>query len=248
MTAPLTKALLRPDGGTPITVQFNPASVQLELSNSLENQGRDPTRRQLVTASTGRLSLELQFDTTVSGASVRDLTLPIKRLLRPDAADTASTLAVVPPRTSFEWGSFSFSGIVESYRETLDFWSAEGVPLRALVSLSLTQHTEPPPRPRAPGAVRRPPSPPATSFICTPTGLGGAAGAALASGAGDSTAMSRYARSVAGANGEESLRSSSRSSLAVPAGASAGRGPVSGGDSANLGQGSRLADTLRVGP
>jgi hypothetical protein len=66
-------------------------------------------------------------------------------------------------------------------------------------------------------------------------------------GAGDTTSMSRYARSVAGANGEESLRSSSRSSLAVPAGASAGRGAVTGGDSANVGQGSRLVDSLRVG-
>lgn len=244
MNAPLAKARLLPTGGDPIVVQFNPASVQLELSNNLESQSRDPTRRQLVTATTGRLALELQFDTSATGESVRDLTLPVKRLLRPDAADTATTLAVVPPLTQFEWGSFMFSGIVESYRETLDFWSAEGVPLRALVSLSLTQHTEPPARPRVPH-TRRPPPRPTCTCVCTPTGVGGAAGAAISSGAGDSSLMSSYSRSVAGANGEESLRSSSRSSLAVPAGAGAGRGPVSGGDSANLGQGTRLVDSLR---
>lgn len=246
MTEPLAKARLLPTGGEAIEVQFNPAAVQLELSNNLEAQTRDATRRQLVTATTARLSLELQFDTTVTGESVRELTLPVKRLLRPDEADAATTLAVVPPLTRFEWGSFVFSGIVESYRETLDFWSAEGVPLRALVSLSLSQHTEPPRPPRR--ALRRPTPPAATSCVCTPTGLGGAAGAALTSGTGSGGDFMSVARGIAGANGEESLRSSSRTSLAVPAGSSGPRRSVAGADSANVGQGSRLVDSLRFNP
>jgi hypothetical protein len=56
------------------------------------------------------------------------------------------------------------------------------------------------------------------------------------------------ARGIAGANGEESLRSSSRASLAVPAGSSGPRRSVAGADSANVGQGSRLVDSLRFNP
>lgn len=248
MTQALAKARLLPTGGEPIVVQFNPASVQLEMSNNLESQTRDATRRQLVTATTAKLALELQFDTTVTGESVRELTLPVKRLLRPDDADTATTLAVVPPLTQFEWGSFLFSGIVESYRETLDFWSAEGVPLRALVSISLSQHTEPPRRPARP--PRRPTPPAATTCVCTPTGVGGALGAALSSGSGggEGGAFTRTARLIAGANGEESLRSSSSSSLMVPSTSSSTRPGVAGGDSADVGRGTRLADRLRSNP
>ena len=39
----------------------------------------------------------------------------------------------------FEWGTISFEGYIDSYRESIDFFSKEGVPLRATVSLSLTQ-------------------------------------------------------------------------------------------------------------
>ena len=39
----------------------------------------------------------------------------------------------------FLWGTFQFVGLVESYNETLDFFSASGVPLRATVSMSLTE-------------------------------------------------------------------------------------------------------------
>jgi hypothetical protein len=217
------------------------------MSNNLASQTRDATRRQLVTATTAKLALELQFDTTVTGESVRELTLPVKRLLRPDEADTATTLAVVPPLTQFEWGSFLFSGIVESYRETLDFWSAEGVPLRALVSISLSQHTEPPRRPANP--PRRPIPPAATTCVCTPTGVGGALGAALSSSSSsEGGGFTSAARSIASANGEESLRSSSSSSLVVPSTSSSTRPGVAGADSANVGRGTRLSDRLRSSP
>jgi hypothetical protein len=39
----------------------------------------------------------------------------------------------------FQWGSFEFIGLVESYEETLDFFSKEGRPLRATVSLKMKE-------------------------------------------------------------------------------------------------------------
>ena len=40
----------------------------------------------------------------------------------------------------FLWGTFQFMGLVDSYNETLEFFSASGVPLRSAVSISLTQN------------------------------------------------------------------------------------------------------------
>jgi Contractile injection system tube protein len=210
----LAKARLVPQDGDPIVVQFNPVSLQYEVSNSLNQQNRDATRRQIVTQSNARLSVELQFDTTSSGTSVRELTLPIKRLLRPDEADTRDTADIVPPVVRFEWGTFLFSGLIESYRETLDFFSSEGVPLRAQVSLSMTHQTrasEPAPA----AGLRRTPrsSTPAVLERCTPQGVDGAAGLGQRFGGGGGGSL---ARGIASANGEESLRHSSRSALAMP--------------------------------
>ncbi len=254
----LAKARLVPDGGEPIDVQFNPVSLSYEVSNSLDQQNRDATRRQIVTASNARLSLELQFDSTTTGESVREMTLPIKRLLRPDEADTQVTYDIVPPVVRFEWGNFLFSGLIESYRETLDFFSPEGVPLRALVSIAMahqTRATEPP----APATSRRrpPAQPPATLGRRTPQGVDGAAGVAFGQGFGVgfmAGSMSQSMRSIARANGESSLRRSDRSALAVPqqsvgagvAGAGARTGRSTGGsNAADVGQNSPLSQRLR---
>jgi hypothetical protein len=224
-------------------------SLQYEVSNSLTQQNRDATRRQIVTQSNARLAVELQFDTTSSGTSVRELTLPIKRLLRPDEADTRDILDIVPPVVRFEWGAFLFSGLIESYRETLDFFSAEGVPLRAQVSLSMTHQTrasEPEP---ARGSRRTPRSPaPAVLERCTPQGIDGAAGLGQRFGGGGSGTI---ARGIAMANGEESLRHSSRSALAMPetpdSRASSGRSASESPSSmdADVGQHAPLSERLR---
>jgi hypothetical protein len=253
----LAKARLVPDGGTPIDVQFNPVSLSYEVSNSLDQQNRDATRRQIVTASNARLSLELQFDSTTSGESVREMTLPIKRLLRPDEADTQATYDIVPPVVRFEWGNFVFSGLIESYRESLDFFSPEGVPLRALVSIAMTHQTRATEPPAPATTRRRPPAPPpATLGRCTPQGVDGAAGVAFGQGFGIgymAGSMSQAMRSIARANGETSLRRSDRSALAVPQqgggiGSALG-GAVGGGrgssSAADVGQRTPLSQRLR---
>ena len=40
---------------------------------------------------------------------------------------------------SFEWGVYQFQGVMESFKETIDFFSADGIPLRALVSIGLAR-------------------------------------------------------------------------------------------------------------
>jgi hypothetical protein len=39
----------------------------------------------------------------------------------------------------FQWGTYQFQGIMDSFKETIDFFSADGVALRALVSIQLSR-------------------------------------------------------------------------------------------------------------
>jgi len=45
----------------------------------------------------------------------------------------------IPPGVRFIWGSFQFDGLMESLEESLEFFSSDGVPLRASMALNLTQ-------------------------------------------------------------------------------------------------------------
>jgi len=124
-----------------VEVQFNPETLDITLSNNFkESSGDSPT--QLVDEASAQLSLELQFDTTDSGLDVRQKTHQVAKFLKP--LDT--TMAVergdpLPPPmvVEFDWGAIVFQGYMDSYSETLEFFSHDGVPLRAKVSISLTQ-------------------------------------------------------------------------------------------------------------
>src|SRR5207248_10261597 len=45
----------------------------------------------------------------------------------------------LPPAVRFMWGSFQFDGVMDSLEESLELFSNDGVPLRASMSLSLSQ-------------------------------------------------------------------------------------------------------------
>ena len=116
-------------------------------------QNRNRRRReppQLVTETTAKLSLELLFDTTDTGSDVRAQTFQIAQLMQPRPGPRQEgEQRGVPAIVLFEWGSFVFEGYIDSYKETLDFFAPEGVPLRATLSLSLTEQAKPFQGPRA---------------------------------------------------------------------------------------------------
>jgi len=131
MSAP-RKATFTPKGQAPIEVHFNPASLQLTLSTKLnEKKSKKQGGRQVVNEGTAKLAVELVFDTTDTLENVCDTTVKVARLLGEKGKP--------PPYVAFEWGAFKFEGIVDSYKETLDYFSADGVPLRSSVSLGMTQ-------------------------------------------------------------------------------------------------------------
>lgn len=117
-------------------VHFNPQTLQYTITNNLRNTGSGNSTKQYVSDSTGKLTMELIFDTTDSGEDVRLNTVRVAQLMEPNESDKT------PPVVEFEWGLYTFAGMVENYRETIDFFSADGVPLRASVNITLSSQDE----------------------------------------------------------------------------------------------------------
>ena len=115
-----------------IPVHFNPQTWQYTITNNLKNTGKGDAKKQYVSESTGKLTLDLIFDTTGTGEDVRITTIKVSKFMEPDKKDKA------PPIINFEWGLYTFKGMMESYKETIDYFSANGVPLRASVNLTMS--------------------------------------------------------------------------------------------------------------
>ncbi|MCW5665819.1 MAG: LysM peptidoglycan-binding domain-containing protein [Piscinibacter sp.] len=154
-----------PEGqGRRVDVQFNPDSLKLQFANQIQNnqpstggsggsgggggssdQGTGNTGRQFVGAGTTKLAVQLWFD-AAAGADgqrvddVRELTQKVVYFIRPKALPDDAT-KFVPPGVRFAWGSFIFDGLVDGIEETIEFFSPDGHPLRASLSLSLSQQT-----------------------------------------------------------------------------------------------------------
>lgn len=139
-------------GGKRASVQFNPETLKVTYANQIVdpptgsgNPDNGSAKGQFVGAGTTRLALQLWFDINVpmpgsepSVDDVRRLTQSVTQLMQPEASEKNKQI-YVPPVVRFEWGSFKFDGIIESLEETLDFFSEQGVPLRASMALVMSQ-------------------------------------------------------------------------------------------------------------
>lgn len=114
-----------------IIVDFNPESLQYTIANNLENKGKGNKKKQYISDSTAKLTIDLIFDTTGLGEDVRLKTIKVAKFMEPN-------IDKAPPEVSFEWGLYTFRGMVESYKETIDYFSANGVPLRASVNITMS--------------------------------------------------------------------------------------------------------------
>lgn len=177
-----------PGSGDPsvVLVQFNPASLNYSVQNTLEKKGRDANAKQFVAQTTAKLEFDLPFDSTHDGGDVRTETDRIKQFLNP--GDKRQNADQAPPLVGFRWGTFVFKGIVESFKETLDFFSAEGVPLRSLLKIGLASQD------------------PKDVFAALPPGHPDAAAAAGGDVQLAALGERGASRDVAAANGFESMR------------------------------------------
>jgi hypothetical protein len=137
------------EGTNKLEVHFNPETLKVTYANQ-NTGGEQPNgaSSQNVGNLTSKLSVELLFDTTTSETAndtaqesdVRALTKRVVQFLKPKEngnSNSEDQAERAPPRTRFQWGSFIFEGVVDSVNETLEYFSAEGMPLRASVSLSM---------------------------------------------------------------------------------------------------------------
>jgi hypothetical protein len=128
--------------GPPIDVQFNPTSLRMQLSNTVEGGDlRGLPARQYLGSNSTVLSLELVFDTadegeTDSPRSVREKTAVVEAFVLP-RVDGKNKQA--PPKLRFEWGNFIFAGVVDGVNIDIDLFAADGTPLRATVGLSIKE-------------------------------------------------------------------------------------------------------------
>jgi hypothetical protein len=142
--------------GKPLEVHFNPASLVYSVENSVAQQSGNPKKAQYVAQFSGKLTMDLQFDTTDTGSDVRTFTNQVALFMQasgnasaaaasnaPSASGGAqSAPAKAPPVLQFKWGSYVFKGIMDSFKETIDFFSADGIALRSLVSIGLSRQDQ----------------------------------------------------------------------------------------------------------
>ncbi|HEX4949759.1 MAG TPA: hypothetical protein VFZ34_24050, partial [Blastocatellia bacterium] len=145
-TPRLERAKFKPvsRSGDEVSVHFNPVSLQIAIQNTLEEKGRD--KKQYVTKSVAKLTMDLVFDSTKDGSDVRVETSKIAKFMEPAASSQGRSGGQnngrIPTIIEFEWGAFRFRGLIESYRETVDFFSSDGVPLRASINLTLARQEQ----------------------------------------------------------------------------------------------------------
>jgi contractile injection system tube protein len=134
-------------GGQKVEVQFNPETLKVTFANAIvQPQGGDQSAgnsgRQFVGAGTTKLALTLWFDVTAMEKDpvddVRRLTAKVVYFMTPQKSD-ADPKKLSPPGVQFQWGSFLFKGVVEGLDESLEYFSPEGKPLRASMTLTLSQ-------------------------------------------------------------------------------------------------------------
>jgi len=135
--------------GARVRVQFNPETLKVSFANEVkkpEGSQGGTAALQFVGTGTTKLSLQLWFDvnapqpdqpTSVPGADkvtdVRRLTQSVAQFMMP------ATNKKAPRAVRFIWGTFVFDGVMESLEESLELFSPDGRPLRASVTVSLTQ-------------------------------------------------------------------------------------------------------------
>jgi len=130
-----------------LKVQFNPETLKVNFSNqSSSGDQRGGSAKQFVGAGTTKLTLELWFDVTAPLAEgetavddVRKLTEKVAYFIKPQPGKGKNRKKWLPPGVRFLWGTFLFDGIMDSLDENLEFFSEEGKPLRASVSISMSR-------------------------------------------------------------------------------------------------------------
>ncbi|MFD0381738.1 hypothetical protein ACFQ2B_02750 [Streptomyces stramineus] len=258
MTTPLVKATLQevPTRPTtpapePITVQFNPTSLRLQMANNVDMKkafGKRPAVQYSGTSSS-TLSFDLVFDTSDEGTTeqpvdARARARRLERFLLP-----AKGAKAVPPLVRFSYGTFQLIGVMTALNQEFDLFSATGVPLRAKLAVTIKEQMPEYESGRTgPGAT--PARAPGTISVCCPAGRGRPADRTGTTVAGESAPTSPTAWDSTRQAGRTSRSAASTRSTCPRAWWSTSRPPCrpARGSPAASRPGSRPAPPLARGP
>jgi hypothetical protein len=124
-------------GGKTAKVQFNPETLKLTSANTVaKTDAAGSASMQFIGSSSTKLDLELWFDATVTaeGVELRSMTEGVYYFITPSKSGGEAKFKV--PGVRFEWGAFTFDGVLTTLNETLELFSHDGRPLRSRISLS----------------------------------------------------------------------------------------------------------------
>ncbi len=130
--------------GDPVPVQFNPASLRLQFSNTIEGgESRGRQARQYLGSSSTTLTVDLSFDTADEGTTarardVRERTAMVEKYVVP-AGTASNEEKQAVPRVRFHWGNLIFDGIIDGITIDFDHFAEDGTPLRAKMSVSIKE-------------------------------------------------------------------------------------------------------------
>ncbi|MEM8536541.1 MAG: hypothetical protein AAGF56_01635 [Pseudomonadota bacterium] len=135
-----------------LNVQFNPETLEITARSKLKEETgakQDKAPVQVVGSTERSMSVQLIFDQTLTGNDVRNDTSQIVGLMAAGdkvlqgyytrSADRHKNNVKVPKIVIFEWGNFTFRGVIAEFNETLEYFSPSGVPLRASVKFTMQE-------------------------------------------------------------------------------------------------------------
>lgn len=123
-----------------IDVLFNPREYTVRKSTHWEQHrspGSDAPPLEFTSGASSTLAMELLFDTWEAGKDVREHT---SRVL---ALATVDKELKRPPRVLFSWGGFTFEGVLEEVTQRFILFARSGMPVRALLQVSLREYRPP---------------------------------------------------------------------------------------------------------
>lgn len=155
--------VLKAKGGKPeehttemeLKFQFNPKEYTLVKTNRYDtktanaSEAKDHSQTGFQASDPATLSLELNFDTYGRGGNngqdqdVRNYTKILFNMMRPSAAKDAND-KTSPPVVTFIWGKvWAFDAVITTCRQTFTLFAPDGMPVRAKVTVELTQVGDP---------------------------------------------------------------------------------------------------------
>ncbi len=133
-----------------VTVQFNPNSLEYTLrtgangdkgtmSAASESAAREPQQQNDPTGAAEKavLPVRLFYHTYTSSAAYSDVREEIKKL-RQFVRQSGNTARTNASKVTFAWGTLLHTGMMNSFSVRYQMFAADGTPVQAEVSLSIT--------------------------------------------------------------------------------------------------------------